>query len=114
VIGQCRSDRHFDSLQSIEHQQPELTVEDVEIQNVVEGYALPKVIRLCTPERDHVGRKPVVADTPDVSLRTPNIGDDQTTILHARHESSVAKGRFVVDADAPLTWDSAAHLLSSG
>src|SRR5699024_1465098 len=98
----------------IEHQQPELAVEDIEIQDVIETHARPKVIRPCTSERDHVGRQSVVADAPHVSLRTPNVGDDETTILHARHEISMAKWRLVVDADAPLTRDSAAHPLSSG
>tara|TARA_B100000378_G_scaffold278429_1_gene281610 strand:- start:2028 stop:2324 length:297 start_codon:yes stop_codon:yes gene_type:complete len=81
VVGEGSTHGDLDTLESIHHQQSKRTVENVEVEYVVERGLFPHLV-LCTAplERDRVGRESVVANVADIPRGAVSIRDLKSAI----------------------------------
>ncbi len=88
-LRQHGAERDFDPLQGIHYRQPQLTVEDVEIENVIEAHAAEKPMRaigvVVDLEWQRVAGEAVIADEAQVVLRAGLVGNEQPPATQERN-----------------------------
>jgi len=101
LTDDCRSQRHLDALNRVEAQQPELTIEVVEIQHRFERRPRQESLRRELLQRAHIDEQPVIADVLEGPERADRVAHAQPATLQVREQRCGGQRRFGVRGCRP-------------